>query len=707
VIKLFSVFAKLNLSRYIYTMATYPPPSFFSNIFDSNAFNQSDGTAGLTEAEADLLYYKYPVGQAFQTLQQTDHTGLATFNAGIDINTGTLKFPDNTVQTTAAGSGGGETLAQTLVLGNSAGATDINMNNNDITNCATINTVEFDRGNNALQTTSINIGDGNLVSTANSSGFNVAIGSGCLANATFSGESNIAFGNSTFSGLTSGSFNLGIGSVVGTNMTTGQHNVAIGYQANQQMTSGSYCLAIGDVAGSAGGGGNTAVGSTAIGRNAKWTGSNQIVFGTANETVYLKGNAQNEGTTTMLNQLYLSSGTVANRQITSSYYNFYDWTNGTPTLAGRLYGTANTIVYDSADSSSSGSSAHIFYCYNVATVRNVLQLNYASASMGVPLTITTNLPATATSSFTVVDSSTGNQLNVIPNAGNVYNPSADVGNIMVLGTGTQNAETLQLTTWSATNNYVKVRPTSVGIGAGGTSNTATTSVECNGTTVRISPSITFPDNTVQTTAFTGAVAGINQMWSWNCFNITTQLSGGAARVAEMVLPYSSAITFSTCCRIEFNYAIFSNSATTQTVIPNYLSAYTGQSGGTNTNPNTISMVDLVYNPTTQTMNSFIVQSTYSKIFTNTTTTYWRGNSGYNFVPIRFDAIAPLTLNSPSAGLMTVKFNIGYPSINYSSNPNYLGNLCSIATSIRITASQATTTDTIGVSTYSSGVAYFI
>ena len=88
-------------------MAVYPPPSFYSNIFDSNAFAHGNDNAGLTEDEANLLYYKYPVGQAFQTLQQTDHTGLATFNAGIDINTGTLKFPDNTVQTTAAGSGGG------------------------------------------------------------------------------------------------------------------------------------------------------------------------------------------------------------------------------------------------------------------------------------------------------------------------------------------------------------------------------------------------------------------------------------------------------------------------------------------------------------------------------------------------------------------------------------------------------------------------
>ena len=689
-------------------MATYPPPSFYSGVFDTNAFAHGNPEGGLTEAEANLLYYKYPVGQAFETLQQTDHTGLATFNASIDLNSGTLKFPDNTIQSTAyTGGGGASSLSAVLLVGNSAGATDINMNNNDITNCATINTVEFDRGNNALQNTSINIGDGNLVSTANSSGYNVAIGSGCLSSPTFSGESNIAFGNSTLQTLTSGSFNLGIGSVVNTNMTTGQHNVAIGYQANQLMTSGSYCLAIGDVAGSAGGGGNTAVSSTAIGRNAKWTGSNQIVLGTASETVYHKGNSQNEGTTTMLNQLYLSSGTVANRQITSSYYNFYDWNNATPTLAGRLYGSANTIVYDSQDSSSSGSSAHVFYAYNVATVRNVLQLNYASASMGVPLSIYT--PTAGTSVLTLTDSTHSDYLTVVPyNTGASYNAIVVAGDTsIVAGSNTVSANNLSITTWSATNVGLRLTNNNARMGAGGTGATPTTYVEANGTSIKISPSITFPDNTVQSTAYTGAVAGINQMWSWNCFNITGSLPGGSVRTASIVLPYSSAITFSTSCRIEFNYAIFSNSATTQTVVPNLLSAYTGQAGGTNTNPNTVSMVDLVYNPTTQTMNSFIVQSTYSKIFTNTTTTYWRGSTGYNFVPIKFDPVAPLTLNSPSAGFMTILLDIGFPAINYSSNPNYLGNLCSIATSIRITASQATTTDTIGVSTYSSGVAYFV
>lgn len=46
----------------------------------------------------------------------------------------------NDVTITVTGGGGSQTLAQTLVLGNSAGTTDINMNNNDITNIDNVST---------------------------------------------------------------------------------------------------------------------------------------------------------------------------------------------------------------------------------------------------------------------------------------------------------------------------------------------------------------------------------------------------------------------------------------------------------------------------------------------------------------------------------------------------------------------------------------
>ena len=53
---------------------------------------------------------------------------------------GQLVFPDGSIQTTASTAGGGETLAQTLVLGNSAGATDLDMNTQSIINATNITT---------------------------------------------------------------------------------------------------------------------------------------------------------------------------------------------------------------------------------------------------------------------------------------------------------------------------------------------------------------------------------------------------------------------------------------------------------------------------------------------------------------------------------------------------------------------------------------
>jgi hypothetical protein len=59
------------------------------------------------------------------TLTTTGTSGAATLIGN------TLNIPQYT---------GGGTLAQTLVLGNSAGITDINMNNNDITNITNVST---------------------------------------------------------------------------------------------------------------------------------------------------------------------------------------------------------------------------------------------------------------------------------------------------------------------------------------------------------------------------------------------------------------------------------------------------------------------------------------------------------------------------------------------------------------------------------------
>lgn len=97
-----------------------------------------------------------------------------------------------------------------------------------------------------------------------------------------------------------------------------------------------------------------------LGTNNVWTGTNQF-----------------QSTTTMLNNLSMNSITaIANRQITSSYYNFYATNNvATLTYSGRFYGNLNSIVYDCPDTSLTGSSSHIFYNYNGASVLNSLTIS--------------------------------------------------------------------------------------------------------------------------------------------------------------------------------------------------------------------------------------------------------------------------------------------------------------------------------------------
>jgi len=666
-------------------MASYPPPSFFSSIFDSNAFAHGNDNDGLTEAEANLLYYKYPVGQPFQTLQQTDHTGLATFNAGIDIQTGTLTFPDNTVQTTAATAGtnllplnnvwtGTNQFQSTTTMLNNLSMNSITaIANRQITssyynfyatdNVATLtysgrfygnlNGIVYDcPDTNATGSSSHVFYNYNNATALNS----LTISNTGITNNTTQPASNnsstivptTAWVQSAIAGAGAGSLSavLLVGNnagatdidmnnndinncatVSGLHVSSRLTNINIG-SGNQNLTS-------------TGNGYNIAIGNTIM--PIITTAKNNNMVGSSSGSGLIDGQGNNGFGSNALNAVSSGDFNVAignntGKLLTTGSYNVF---LGSQAGQNNLSGSSNVCVGNGAGQTDTGSNNT---CIGEST------------SIGGGVSNSTAIGQGATTS-------TANTIQLGKNTHNVNCPNT----LSVVGTITNTA------TQPASNDSSTKVPTTAWVQG----------------------------------AIASITTGINQMWSWNAFNITGALPGGAIRTASLVLPYSSAITFSTSCRIEFNYAIFSNSATTQTVIPNLLSAYTGQAGGTNVNPNTFSQVDLVFNPTTQTMNSFICQSTFANIFTNTTTKYWRGNSAYNFVPIKFAQTAPITLNSPSAGFMTINLDVGFPAINYSSNPNYLGNLCSISTSIRITASQATTTDTIGITTYSSGVGYFL
>lgn len=200
--------------------------------------------------------------------------------------------------------------------------------------------------------------------------------------------------------------------------------------------------------------------------------------------------------------LTLNGVVDTDRLISNVYYNLVD-RNSLATTTGQIYANTGVMIYDN----NAVSGSHQFATSNGSGVQSTpLTLNSTSTTISTSFGATSNNPA-----LIITDTFSTNKCNIVPNiiAGG-FNPATDVGNITIIGSGTINTEILQLSSHSATNNYVKIRPTSVGMGAGSTSSTATTSVECNGTSVLITPSITFPDTSVQSTAYTGTELGFQE-----------------------------------------------------------------------------------------------------------------------------------------------------------------------------------------------------
>ena len=154
---------------------------------------------------------------------------------------------------------------------------------------------------------------------------------------------------------------------------------------------------------------------------------------------------------------------------------------------------------------------------------------------------TTALGSSATATLTAKDSVDNKSIQLLPNVGaGSYNPASNAGNETILAiSGARDTQTLELTTWSATNSSVKVAPTSVSMGAGGNTNIPTTSVVCNGTSVVVSPSITYPDNTIQNSAFTGAGALTG---SYTNTNMTIDANGKITAIANGSGSVPSALT---------------------------------------------------------------------------------------------------------------------------------------------------------------------
>jgi len=162
---------------------------------------------------------------------------------------------------------------------------------------------------------------GNLITTGR---YCTIVGAYALANfvGTASSTANItAIGYNALNKLTgsgTGNYNTACGAQTGQNVTTGLYSTFLGYLAGNNATTGSNNTFLGMQADFASSTQYTQ--STALGYNAKITASNQIMMGTATETVYVPGLLDVSSQYIAACGSYSSSTTLT---ISAPFYEFY------------------------------------------------------------------------------------------------------------------------------------------------------------------------------------------------------------------------------------------------------------------------------------------------------------------------------------------------------------------------------------------------
>jgi hypothetical protein len=121
-------------------MSVYPPPAEFGVIFNPIDWNTEIGD-NITIEYLNANYLKFPVAQGLETFIGTNNQSTTDCQDDIEMNTnkitgcGEPTSAQDVATKNYVDSRPAESLSATLLVGNSAGATQINMNSQKIINC--------------------------------------------------------------------------------------------------------------------------------------------------------------------------------------------------------------------------------------------------------------------------------------------------------------------------------------------------------------------------------------------------------------------------------------------------------------------------------------------------------------------------------------------------------------------------------------------
>jgi hypothetical protein len=227
------------------------------------------------------------------------------------------------------------------------------------------------------------------------------------------------------------------------------------------------------------------------------------------------------GTTGSFRDLIVSNQIKASGGITGSTGSFTDLT------------TSNQIKASGGITGSTGSFTYLTSSNNtyLATSSGGVGIGRTSTSFTLDVNGGTRISTTNLGGSTTLilrDNTTGNEMRFALNctAAN-YNPLVQAGDQVICAAPTSGEVLTLCSNSTTTTSGVRITTSSVTMGLGGSTSTPTTAVITDASGVSVRPQLTFPDNTVQTTAFTGGPAG-----TYTIPNITLDANGRISSISN-------------------------------------------------------------------------------------------------------------------------------------------------------------------------------